>query len=140
VGPSNWGIFREADKLLIGLQHVSWDAFRLLGLQRSCQAVVLYEDGFQGVTTDCSFCFSVCRRTPGRLSVHWISFPACHRASLISSDSYVCCPVALCTEELLGCLQALVSIALCVEDFLECQFALWAVHLLGCLRVWSELP
>jgi hypothetical protein len=57
----------------------------------------------------CHFCFPVCSRTPGRLSVSPVNCPACHRAPGRSSECGVCCLVVLCTEELLGCLQAVVS-------------------------------
>jgi hypothetical protein len=62
-----------------------------------------------GGSSDCGFCLSVCSRILGRLSVCWVSCSACHRAPRRSSDCPVCCPGALCTEELLGCLQAVVS-------------------------------
>jgi hypothetical protein len=57
----------------------------------------------------CGFCIPMCSSTPGRLSVCRVSCPACHRASGRSLDCGVFCPVALYTEELLGCLQAVVS-------------------------------
>ena len=76
-----------------------------------------------GVTDFGSF-FCLCSRTQGRLSVCLASSPACLRAPRRSSDCSDSCPVALCTEELLGCLQAVVSETLS------------AVDLLGLLRMW----
>ena len=77
-------------------------------------------------------CFPVCSRTSRMLSVYWVSCPACHRTPGRSSVFGVCCPgtsgmpsncgafkeadilaisssVALWAEDLLGCLQTVVS-------------------------------
>jgi hypothetical protein len=60
------------------------------------------------ISTDYGFFFLVWSRTPGRLSFCWVICLVCHKTSRISSDCVVCSPVALCTEELLKCLEALV--------------------------------
>ena len=66
MGPSDCGVFRgarEAAYLLPWQQQISWEAFRLLGLQRSSQAVVLVKM-FSTGATDCGFCFFACSRAP----------------------------------------------------------------------------
>jgi hypothetical protein len=55
--------------------------------------------------TNCDFCFPVCNRTLGIISVCWVSHLACHRASGRCSDCGVYCPVSLCTKEVLRCLR-----------------------------------
>jgi hypothetical protein len=96
-------------------------------------------------------------RTPRMLSVSWVICPAFHRAPKRSLDYGVTCQFALCTEELLGCLQAVVW---CLQgsrqagnQLLSCPVcsrflrilqavvsdALSASELLGCLRIWCLL-
>jgi len=85
--------------------------FKLLGLQRSCQTVVLCETVlWQGQGICYGLWFQPIYSWPlGRLSVFYVSCPACHRALGMSSDSDFVFPVALCTEEILELLQAVVS-------------------------------
>ena len=113
--------------------------------------------------SDCDFCFPVCSRTPGRLS----SFLG-HLPFLLWSPQEVFrlwCLLAssLCTEELLECLQAVVSSGEktswrsvaqlpCVQQIswnasgcgVSCLTALSADDLLGWLMIWylqeSRLP
>jgi hypothetical protein len=146
---------RETADFLTWLQLIFWKTFRLLGFQRSSQAIVLFSRGLGGM--DCSFCFLVCSRTIRRLSVCWVSCPTCHRAPRTSSDCGVCYPVVLCTEELLGCLQDVVfsgqqtswrSVAQlgCVcsgspgmPSGYGFSWPVCVADLLGCLRLWCQL-
>lgn len=59
---------------------------------------------------DFYFCFLVCSITPGRLSVCWVSLPAWWRAPRETSGCSISSPVALRTEELVGCLQTVSSL------------------------------
>ena len=70
---------------------------------------------------NCGFCFPMCSKTPGSLSVCWVCCPACHGGPGRSLDCGVCYPVTLCSEELLRCLQAQLSFSLCAVDLLGCQ-------------------
>jgi hypothetical protein len=126
MGPSNRGLFRGAEKLLIccprcsrspGGPSNSW------GLQRSSEAVVLCKMFSRG-PTHCGFCFPVCSRTPGRLSVCQVSYQACHRDPGMPSSCdvfrradklVISCSVALCAADLLGCLRLCCQLPNCSE-------------------------
>jgi hypothetical protein len=105
------GVFRGAEKLLICCPGCSrspgrpsdYRVFR--GAVKSLSSVKL--SGRRGAM-DYGLCFCVCSRTIGNLSVSWVSCLACHRAPRRSLDCGICCQVALCSEEILGYLQAVV--------------------------------
>jgi hypothetical protein len=102
----------DAADLLSFLQQISWEAFRLLGIHWSNQALALCVAvlrGVEGWSLHCGICFPVCSRTPGRLSDCCVSCTAYCGATWRSSDCGVSCPVALHELELLGCLQIIVS-------------------------------
>lgn len=114
VGPSNWMVFRGAEKLLLccptcsrppgGLQTVGSSEE-----QSNCCLLLSYSGGgLGGGGEGLWFLFLCVQPYSRRLSVFWVSCPACHSAPGRSSDC-VNCPVALCTKDLLGCFQAVVS-------------------------------
>lgn len=100
-------VFRGTERLLIYCSDCSRSPGRTLNCWVFREVKLLScMKMFSRGPRDSGFCFSVCSSTPGMLLVCWVSCTACHRAPVRSADCGVCCPVALCTEELLGCLQA----------------------------------
>ena len=111
VGSSNWVLIREAEKLLIFCP----SCIRCRGRPSDCcifrgtVKLLSCVNMFSRDSMDYGFCFPVCIRTSRRLSVCWVSCPACLRPPGKSSYYHVCYPVTLYTEEFLGGLQAVLS-------------------------------
>ena len=140
VEPSNWRLFRRAEKLLLCCCSIN----RSLGRPSTCWvfrgAVKLLFCGkiFSRGPTDCGFCFSVCSKTPRRLSVCWVSCPACHRVPGRSTGVCVAhCPVYKGAP---GIPSSFGVFREANKLVVSCSVALWAADLLGCLRLWCQLP
>ena len=88
---------------------------------------------------DYGFCFPVCSRTSGMHSVCQVHCPVCHRGPGRSSDYGICCPVALCTGTSCNALK-LCHLRGTDKLVISCSVALCATALLGCLRLWCQLP
>jgi len=127
--PSDW-IFREAVKLLSCVKLFSGVCVCV------CVCVCVY------LSMDCGFCFLVCSQTLRGLSLFCVSFFfVCYRVSGRSADCNIWCPVVLCTEELLGWLQAVVSWVqwLSWDSPVVVSDALGTADLLRCLRMCSQM-
>lgn len=139
---------REGADILSRLQQISWYAFRLLGLQRRTQAVVLCVAVLQGglrTVSSVSLCAVELQggfQTVGSVALHAAEeLLGCLQAVVSSVEQTCWWAVTLYAQEFLECLQGVVSVSCSV--WAECLWFLQAVfffifHEVGQTSWWSS--